>query len=36
MAAADFSTEDRELILDESPAAAGEDLRPAGETSPYY
>ncbi len=34
--AADFATEDRELVLDESPAAAGEDRRPAGEKHPRY
>ena len=34
MAAAGASAEDRELVFDESPAAAGEDGREAGETCP--
>jgi len=32
LAAAGFAAEDRELVSDESPAAAGEDGRQAGET----
>ncbi len=34
MAAAGITTEDRELVFDESPAAAGEDGRKVGETCP--